>query len=32
MSPGEYRRYYTPAGGEAVGVPAPAMPREEVLG
>ena len=32
MSPGEYRRYYTPAGGEAVGVPAPAMSREEVLG
>jgi AraC-like DNA-binding protein len=32
MSPGEYRRYYTPAGGEAVGAPSPAMSREEVLG
>ncbi len=32
MSPGEYRRYYTPAGGDAVGIPAAAMSREEVLG
>ena len=28
----KYRRYYTPAGGEAVGTQAPVMSREEVLG
>jgi AraC-like DNA-binding protein/mannose-6-phosphate isomerase-like protein (cupin superfamily) len=32
MSPGEYRRYYTPAGGDAVGTQATAMSRQEVLG
>lgn len=30
MSPGEYRRYYTPAGGEAAGSPVGAVSNEEV--